>query len=284
VPDPISPDDAAYRDLLLGILALQTGFISQDALGAALRGWGPERRQPLGQLLVEQGALSQDAYALLPPLVEKHLQSHGGAADKALAAVGAVSAVREALRQIPDPELQAHLATLTPAPKTDLDPHATLPPRAAPPAAGQRFRILRPHAKGGLGEVFVAHDGELHREVALKQIQTEHADHPDSRARFLMEAELTGGLEHPGIVPVYGLGVYPDGRPFYAMRFIKGDSLKEAIERFHKGDQRGSDPGQRALELRELLGGFLDVCNAIDYAHSRGVLHRDLNADFRGAL
>ena len=145
-------------------------------------------------------------------------------------------------------------------------------------AAGQgpRFRILRPHARGGLGEVFVARDEELHREVALKEIRPDHADDPTSRARFLLEAEITGGLEHPGIVPVYGLGHYADGRPYYAMRFIQGDSLKEAIERFHSADGRRRDPGERALELRKLLRRFLDVCNAIAYAHSRGVLHRDL--------
>ncbi len=145
-----------------------------------------------------------------------------------------------------------------------------------PTAAGARFRILRPHAKGGLGEVFVAHDEELHREVALKEIQTQHADHPDSRTRFVLEAEITGGLEHPGIVPVYGLGQYADGRPFYAMRFIRGDSLKTACERFHQADVPGRDPGQRTLELRQLLGRLIDVCQAMQYAHDRGVLHRDL--------
>jgi serine/threonine protein kinase len=67
---------------------------------------------------------------------------------------------------------------------------------------------------GGLGEVFVALDGELHREVALKQILDQHAADPVSRQRFLLEAEVTGGLEHPGIVPVYGLGSYADGRPY----------------------------------------------------------------------
>jgi serine/threonine protein kinase len=72
----------------------------------------------------------------------------------------------------------------------------------------------------------VALDTELHREVAMKQILDQQADDPVSRQRFLLEAEVTGGLEHPGIVPVYGLGTYADGRPFYAMRFIKGDSLK----------------------------------------------------------
>ena len=141
---------------------------------------------------------------------------------------------------------------------------------------GQRFRVLRPHARGGLGAVFVALDTELNREVALKQILDHHADDPTSRQRFLIEAEITGGLEHPGIVPVYGLGTYGDGRPYYAMRFIRGDSLKEAIERFHADEALKTDPGRRSLELRKLLRRFLDVCNAIDYAHSRGVLHRDI--------
>jgi tRNA A-37 threonylcarbamoyl transferase component Bud32 len=135
--------------------------------------------------------------------------------------------------------------------------------------------VLRPHARGGRGEVFVAHDSELHREVALKEIQERHADNPDSRARFLLEGEITGRLEHPNIVPVYSLGTYADGRPFYAMRFIQGDDLQDAIQRYHRQDD-GSDPRQRNLALRQLLGRLVDVCNAIAYAHSRGVLHRDL--------
>jgi len=124
--------------------------------------------------------------------------------------------------------------------------------------------------------VFVALDGELNREVALKQILDHYADDPTSRQRFLVEAEITGGLEHPGIVPVYGLGTYAGGRPYYAMRFIKGDSLKEAIEHFHADESLRNDVGRRSLELRRLLRRFTDVCNAIDYAHSRGVLHRDI--------
>ena len=93
----------------------------------------------------------------------------------------------------------------------------------------------------------MALDAELHREVALKQILEQHADDPVSRQRFVAEAEITGGLEHPGIVPVYGLGTYGDGRPYYAMRFIKGDSLKEAIEQFHADNYLKNDPGRRSL-------------------------------------
>ena len=124
--------------------------------------------------------------------------------------------------------------------------------------------------------MFVALDAELNREVALKQILDHHADDPSSRTRFVLEAEITGGLEHPGIVPVYGLGSYGDGRPYYAMRFVRGDSLKEAIAAFHADATVEPDPGKRTLALRTLLRQFVDVCNAIDYAHTRGILHRDI--------
>ena len=136
-----------------------------------------------------------------------------------------------------------------------------------------RLRLL---ARGGLGVVFVAHDEELNREVALKEIQSRLARDPQSRARFLVEAEVTARLEHPGIVPVHGLGHYTDGRPYYAMRLIRGESLKEAIARFHAKVQTDSSLGERSRALQSLLRRFLDVCNAVAYAHSRGVIHRDL--------
>jgi serine/threonine-protein kinase len=115
--------------------------------------------------------------------------------------------------------------------------------------------------------------------VALKQIQVRHAGNRDSRSRFLREAEITGRLEHPGIVPVYGLGRHADGGLYYVMRFIEGRSLQQAINQFH-GHQK-SDEGsiEGRLELRQLLGRFVDACNAIAYAHSRGVLHRDVKPD-----
>jgi serine/threonine protein kinase len=141
---------------------------------------------------------------------------------------------------------------------------------------GERFRKLRPHARGGLGEVFVARDEELSREVALKQMLPQYTHSNACRERFVREAEITGGLEHPGIVPVYGLGTCGDGRPYYAMRFIRGETLKDAILRFHDHEQGPQKEGERSVELRRLLQRMLDVCHAVDYAHSRGVLHRDL--------
>ncbi len=149
-------------------------------------------------------------------------------------------------------------------------------PSPAPGPSGDRYRKIREHAQGGLGVVYLAKDGELNREVALKEIRDSLADLPLSRSRFLLEAEVTGGLEHPGIVPVYGLGHHDDGRPFYAMRFIRGETLLESIARFHGDESLKADPGGRTLALQKLLRRFTDACNAIDYAHSRGVLHRDL--------
>jgi eukaryotic-like serine/threonine-protein kinase len=140
-----------------------------------------------------------------------------------------------------------------------------------------RYRRLRLHATGGLGEIYVAHDEELNREVALKEIRGPLVRDRHSRARFLMEAEVTGNLAHPGVVPVYGLGAHPDGRLYYAMRLIEGESLKDGIARFHgEHGSAGSPPSEHSLELRRLLRRIIDVCNAVGYAHSRGVIHRDL--------
>jgi tetratricopeptide (TPR) repeat protein len=270
MPDQTPSRPAADRNLLFGILALQMDFITRDALVAAMNTWVLDKAKSLAQILHDQGVLNADHRALLEALVQEHLKLHHNDLEQSLAAVSSIQSVRHDLEQIADPDLQASLAVVASAPA---GPESTVDEVKR---AGLRYRILRPHAKGGLGEVFVAEDQELHREVALKEIQPEHADNPQSRGRFVLEAEITGGLEHPGIVPVYGLGQYADGRPFYAMRFIKGDNLKEAVRRFHEADKPDLDPGERSLALRQLLRRFVDVCNAVAYAHSRGVLHRDL--------
>ncbi|MFM9969590.1 MAG: tetratricopeptide repeat protein [Burkholderiales bacterium] len=270
---------AADQNLLFGILAVQMDFINRDALIAGMHGWILEKSKPLGQILLEQNALRADTRALLEALVQKHLELHGNDAEKSLAAVSSVSSIRNDLENIRDPDVQASLMTLPSAPAgSDVADHCATVSLGVSTSAGTRFHILRPHAKGGLGEVFVALDEELHREVALKEIQNHHAHNAENRARFMMEAEITGGLEHPGIVPVYGLGTYADGRPYYAMRFIRGDSLQDAITHYHQDEPRlpARGAGERTLELRKLLGRFIDVCQAIQYAHDRGILHRDL--------
>jgi eukaryotic-like serine/threonine-protein kinase len=267
------------RNLLFGINAVQNDFITRDDLIDAMNAWVLEKHRPLGEILVKRGALSPADWALLDQLIDRHIAKHDGDPARSLAAISSIADLANALRQsIADPEIHASIAHVST--ESQHDPHGTRPPDTTDyvPAA-IRYRKVRDHAKGGLGIVFVALDGELKREVALKEIKPEFADNLASQSRFLREAEITGALEHPGIVPVYGLGAYDDGRPFYAMRFIKGDSLKDAITAFHADTTLTRDPGARALALQKLLRRFLDVCNAIDYAHSRGVLHRDLKPD-----
>jgi len=130
------------------------------------------------------------------------------------------------------------------------------------------------HARGGLGEVLVARQEELDRPVALKRIRPDRF-HGPARDRFLREAAITARLQHPGIVPIHGLGEDEFG-PFYTMPFILGETLQEAIEELHEDDLLRRDPGRRSLELRNLLTRFITVCDTIAYAHDQGVVHRDL--------
>jgi serine/threonine-protein kinase len=279
MPDATPNRPGTDSNLLFGILALQMDFITRDALIAAMHAWVLDKAKPLRQILVELGALQPAKRDLLEPLVAAHLEMHGGDVEKSLAAIPVAPPLREQLRSLAGLEVQAALAQLP----TPSDQDASLATRATtaeqPYAGGLRYHVLRPHGKGGLGEVFIAHDQELNRQVALKEIQDRHADDPQSRGRFVREAEITGGLEHPGIVPVYGLGQYADGRPYYAMRLIQGETLKDAIARYHKpaDTHRPADAARsKELELRSLLTRFVVVCNAIAYAHSRGVIHRDI--------
>jgi serine/threonine protein kinase len=112
----------------------------------------------------------------------------------------------------------------------------------------------------------------LRREVALKFTQRRHGGNPDYLELFLLEAEITSRLNHPGIVPVYGLGESADGQPFYAMRFIEGTQLKAAIEAFHQN-------GAHHRELHHLLTHLVAACNTVAYAHNRGIVHRDIKPE-----
>jgi eukaryotic-like serine/threonine-protein kinase len=135
---------------------------------------------------------------------------------------------------------------------------------------------FRRHAEGGLGVVYAAEDRQLKRNLAVKFIHERIVRDPDSRTRFLLEAEVTSRLEHPGVVPVYGLGQTEDGRPFYAMRFIEGETLDAAIQRYHDRTRTDADRSDRNLQFRDLLLRFVAVCQTIAYAHNRGIIHRDI--------
>ncbi|MFO0807686.1 MAG: serine/threonine-protein kinase [Gemmataceae bacterium] len=263
---------SADRNLLFGILAVQLDFVTRDALVAGMGAWLFDKGRLLADHLHDLGHLSAGRRQLLDALVDEHIRQHDGDPQMSLAALSAIEPeLHQSLAAVADADVQGTLKQVRVATSMDQRPTGTLVYTGSGGPSDVRYRILRPHARGGLGEVFVAEDTELGRPVALKEIQGTYAHDAEARGRFVLEAEVTGGLEHPGIVPVYGLGTYGDGRPYYAMRFIQGDNLKDAIKRFHSAMPRFD-----SLEFRQLLRRFVDVCNAIAYAHSRGVLHRDL--------
>jgi serine/threonine-protein kinase len=261
------------RNLLHGVLAVQLNFVDAEQLTAAMGnpGGNVENPRPLLDILLEQQALDRESCELIEGLVKKHLQRHGGDSQRSLAALPATHRVREALSRAHG---SASEATRSFFPLTDRAIELDLAAKRHAVSADGRYLIVRPHAKGGLGQVSLARDLQLDREVAYKELLEFHADDEDTRTRFELEAKITGALEHPGIVPVYSLGFNPEGRPFYVMRFIRGESLRSAISRLHAQSDRlrPLDP----LELRLLLASFIDVCQAVHYAHSRGVLHRDI--------
>ncbi len=257
-PPPEPPATAAHS-LLFGLLALQNNFIDRETLLAAFNAWIADKSRSIGRILLDRGALSPARHALLTELVREHLAHHGQDPERSLAVLAVVRDVRDGLEGLPDLDLQASLlylgATSTEGGGAGAEATASWEDESATADAEGRFRIVRFHDRGALGEVYIARDQQLHRIVALKRIQSGHAIDREKCARFVVEAEITGRLEHPGIVPVYGLGHYDDGRPFYAMRFIRGDNLKAAIDQFHR-EEEGRTPAPGSSPSRSCYGGI----------------------------
>jgi len=138
--------------------------------------------------------------------------------------------------------------------------------RAASAPATERYEIVGEIARGGVGVVYKGRDTDLGRDVAMKLLREEHLRSPELVRRFVEEAQIGGQLQHPGIVPVYELGVRERTRPYFAMKLVKGRTLSELLS------ARSSPSDGRPA----LLAHFAQVCHTVAYAHSRGVIHRDL--------
>ncbi len=276
--------DDLSRDLLFGLVALERGLVDSDQLVAAFEAWSEASDRTMGEILVAQGVLDQSGRALVDGLAERRLAQREGDAEEKAGSRGASHRAGHGAAPPDDMGLSATVSHPGPplAGQSSDDPDRTTGcdrGLSDAPASGERYPIVRPHARGGLGEVFLALDPELDRQVALKELRAYHAHDPVSQSRFVLEAKVTGRLEHPGIVPVYGLGRYADGRPYYAMRFIEGETLKQAIERFHANEAAKRESREREIAFRRLLRSVIDACNAVAYAHSRGVVHRDLKPE-----
>jgi serine/threonine-protein kinase len=143
--------------------------------------------------------------------------------------------------------------------------HSPFPSAAQESVAG-RYELLGEIARGGMGVVLRARDRVLNRDLAVKMLLEEHRDNPYFIRRFLEEAQIAGQLQHPCVVPIHELGKVADGRPFFAMKLVKGRTLRELL-------QERSAHGQ---DLPRFLGIFQQVCQAVAYVHSKRVIHRDL--------
>jgi len=131
-----------------------------------------------------------------------------------------------------------------------------------------RYQIMGEIARGGVGVVMKSRDTDLGRDVAMKVLRSEHASSSDMVRRFIEEAQIGGQLQHPGIVPVYELGLMADERPYFTMKLVKGEDLKAVFKRVHEGE-----PG---WSVTRVLGLIQRACEAMAYAHAKQVIHRDL--------
>ncbi len=135
-----------------------------------------------------------------------------------------------------------------------------------------RYELGEVLGRGGMGEVRLGKDQRIGRNVAVKLIRPDSAKRPRLRARFLFEAKMQGQLEHPSIVPVYDLGVRPDGTEYFTMRRVRGRTLHEILRALRANDRGVA----AAFSRRRLVAAFQSVCLAVEFAHQRGVVHRDL--------
>jgi serine/threonine-protein kinase len=257
----------ADRNLLFGVLALRADLIDADQLAQAFEECASHPGASLADVLIQRGWLSATECADVERHLERKLRKHGGDLRASLTDAG--GEVLSSLATCIDPSAGKNVSF--DCLSTGREPTDSLP--FVPPTRA-RYSLTRLHATGGIGRVWLAHDDVLGRDVALKELRSDHEDLSAHWGRFVREARVTGQLEHPGIVPVYELSERPGSRqPFYVMRFVQGQTFSTAVAAFH-ADRRGHRAG--ALRLSNLLNAFVAVCNAIAFAHARGVVHRDL--------
>src|SRR5262249_5043596 len=190
---PMSPSSSADPNLLFGLLALQTNFVTRDQLLDTLSVWDAQRPVPLGELLCQRGVLNEEERLTLGRLLNRYVKRHDGDVRRSLTSLPLDDVLRAALGLASGDPISLTAGSSVPYATVASIPVASVAP------TNVRFRRLHSHASGGLGEVFFAQDEELGREVALKEIRSCYADDPGLRARFVREAEITGCLEHPNV-------------------------------------------------------------------------------------
>jgi len=257
------------QNLLFGVLALQLEFIDVQQFAEVCCVWAGSKESQIADLLVERGWIGVADRDEVQRLMERKVSRRQGDVRQALGDVAGPQ-VRDVLHGVTDAEVDQTLSHLEPVPGFVRVAETV----ALGQAEISHYTLSRVHDQGGLGRVWLAFDKNLYRSVALKEIRPDKKPSDQALRRFVREAQITGQLEHPNIVPVYELA--RDGErayPFYTMRFVHGQSLGDAIEAYHKLRRSGE---ATELQFQRLLQAFINVCHAIAYAHSRRVIHRDL--------
>ena len=260
------------HDLLVGVLLVQTGTLAPQQLATAAVNW---TREPVATSLIDwlrkQDVISEKSARFLDDLVKEVLRLVEGDCDLAIEHLGGEAQITRAFLGVFNSRGEAAqtLARGGSAATNFRDP-ASIPCVHENPG---RYTMEAEYARGGMGRILIVHDEHLQREVAMKVLLDEESAFDTSEqshmasllARFVREAQVTGRLEHPAIVPVHELGRRTDGSIYYTMKFVRGRNMADAIK-------QAGDIKQRL----ELIPHFLDLCNAIAFAHSKGVLHRDI--------
>jgi len=189
----------AGRNLLFGVIALQIDAITRTQFvdGCAL--WASQKDRPLADLLAERKWITAEDRADVDRLVDRKVHRHGGDVHASLAEL-AGDVIRRSLAHIDDSEIRQSIAGPNPP-----QGHVLVSTIGHTPETRERYTLTRLHARGGIGQVWLARDADLGREVALKELRPEQANNPVLWSRFMEEAKITGQLEHPNIVPVHEL-------------------------------------------------------------------------------
>ncbi len=255
------------QNLLFAVLAFEDELIDLQQLTAACRAWAGDKSKPLADLLVERGWISAEDRAFLDRKADRKLAKHQNDPQTTLNVVTRGDLCDVLRSEVNDTEVRQSLGKW---PSTAPVLVETLVDTGQ---SQSRYTWISQVGAGGLGQVWLANDNNLSREVAVKEVKPDSLSDEAVR-RLIKEAQITGQLQHPGIVPVYE--VNHEGRPFYTMKLVKGETLSKAIREHHAEKQEGK---ANLINERRLINIFVTICDAIAYAHSRGVIHRDLKPE-----
>ena len=255
-------------DIALAATVMNTGLLSERQLSLALSSWTIHGNVSLADHLTNLELIDQPAQQGIMEQAKRRLAACNFANNTGNGA-GTKSVMLTALEEIDPSGVVARLMGVR-----GVAGAGAIDSTGARESA-VRFRLVRKLGQGGLGRVWMAFDEKMKRYVAVKEITC--SDNPEALERFRREAEITGRLEHPGIVPIYQLGDDKQtGQAFYAMRFLGKTTLHDSILEYHERRGEGDDD---PMLIRRLLTDFVCICQAIGHAHSRKVIHRDLKPE-----